>query len=158
GNPAPHAVAYRASHSGRHQGESNMKWSLCACLAGMILLTSHSAGPAQDKSPETPYYPLQVGNTWHYKAGDTKFSQKVVKIDVIDGVPGARLETQVDGKTVATEHLGVKEDGAYRFTLEGKRAEPPVRFLKLPPKKGDTWTVESKVGGKTVKCTFTSGE
>ncbi len=136
-----------------------MKWSFGACLIATSFLLHPSVGSAQDKMTETPYFPLQVGNTWHYKTGDIKFTQKVIKIDTIDGVPCARLETlQADGRTIATEHLSVKDDGVYRVTLEGKRAEPPVLFLKLPPMKGVTWTIESKVGGKTVKCTFKSDE
>jgi hypothetical protein len=135
-----------------------MRGSLTVCLAGALLFAALSAGSAQDKSPESPYFPSQVGNTWHYKADNTKFSQKITKHDLIDGVPCARLETLVDGNSAFFEHVGVKDDGLYRYTLEGRKADPPVRFLKLPPKKGDSWTVESKLGGKTVKCTFKSDE
>jgi hypothetical protein len=135
-----------------------MKSLSCACLVGAFLLSTLPASFAQDKMPETPYFPLQVGNTWHYKAGETEFSQKVAKHEMIDGVLCARLETLVGGKPVAFEHVAVKGDGVYRFTLEGKRPEAPVRFLKLPPKKGDSWSVETRAGNKTVKCTFKSDE
>lgn len=128
-------------------------------LAAAVVAATLSAARAQDKDkmPETPYFPLQVGNSWHYKAGDAKFSQKVVKHETADNIPCARVETLVEDKPAAFEHVAVKEDGVYRVSLDGRRTEPPVRFLKLPPKSGETWTVDSKVLGRTVKCTFKSG-
>jgi hypothetical protein len=134
-----------------------MKWLSGTSLAAAVVAAALSAARAQDKMPETPYFPLQVGNTWHYKAGDVKFSQKVAKHETADNIPCARVETIVDGKPAAFEHVAVKEDGVYRVSLGGRRTEPPVRFLKLPPKSGETWAVESKVLGRTVKCTFKSG-
>src|SRR5262245_57375242 len=98
------------------------------------------AGPvglwAQEKIAESPYYPLKVGTAWHYRAGDKKTIVRVVKHEKVGDTLCALLETERDGTVGAREHIGVKEDGIYRFTGDGVRAEPPVCVLKLPPKKG----------------------
>jgi hypothetical protein len=145
-----------------------MKWLLCVCLAGILVMTSVGA---EDKLAETPYFPLQVGTTWIYKSGDNKLTQKVTKHEKVGDVFCARIETMYDAKpgaggappaTVAVEHVAVMADGVYRhdFTLDGKEAKsvPPICFLKLPPNKDDTWVVDSKVLDKAIKCNFKSGE
>ena len=39
--------------------------------------------------------------------------------------------------------MAVLKDGVYRFTTAQKDITPPLCFLKLPLKKGETWTVNS---------------
>jgi hypothetical protein len=87
---------------------------------------------------------------------------KVVKFEDID-IEGkkqtcARIEMARGDKVEAVEHVAVKEDGVYRYMFEGKPANPPVRFLKLPPKKDETWEVNSKIGAEKLSGTFKSGE
>jgi hypothetical protein len=60
----------------------------------------------------------------------------------------------VKDKSQSFEDVSVTKEGVYRNTFEGKEAMPPVLFLKLPPKKDETWKVDSKVGGESVKGTF----
>jgi hypothetical protein len=59
---------------------------------------------------------------------------------------------------VATEHVGVQKDGVYRYTMAGMTAVPPVRFLKVPLEKGDTWKVASKIGPQEIKVEYVGGE
>jgi hypothetical protein len=42
--------------------------------------------------------------------------------------------------------------------MAGQKAEPPVRFLKAPVAKGDTWNIESKIAGMTLKVEYTADE
>lgn len=137
----------------------------------LLVLTAELA--AQDKLKETPYYPLQVGTTWHYRAGDGKFTIRVVKHEKVDDTLCALLETKRDGKVVGSEHLAVAADGVYRYDLtailppqpgskdKGKTEvpitqtmKPPMLVLKLPPKKDSTWKVESKSEGQTFRGEF----
>jgi O-succinylbenzoate synthase len=129
---------------------------------------------AQDKLKETPYYPLKVGTTWHYRAGDSKFTIRVVRHEKVGEVLCALLETKRDGKVVGSEHLAVTADGVYRYDLTYQRAgsrsdekksaayvsgsfRPPMLILKLPPKKGDSWKVDSKSDGQNFRGSFQVG-
>jgi hypothetical protein len=120
---------------------------------------------AQDKLKETPYYPLKVGTTWHYRAGDRKFTIRVVRHEKVGETLCALLETQRDGKVVGSEHLAVAADGVYRYDLiEAGRTpaqqtlKPPMLILKLPPKNGDSWKVDSRGDGKTFRGSFQVAE
>jgi hypothetical protein len=132
---------------------------------------------AQDKLKETPYYPLQVGTTWHYRSGDSKFTVRVARHEKVGDTLCALLETTRDGKVVGAEHLAVAADGVYRHDLismqrqadpndKAKQVEravpqplkPSMLVLKLPPKKDDSWKVDSKGDGKTFRGSFVVDE
>jgi len=131
----------------------------CAGLALPLLLVLGTAARAADKAPETPYFPLKVGDSWDYRMGDTKFTLKVAKFEEVDKQNCARVEMTVGGKLHSYDLLAVKADGVYRYVTDGNKAEPPVCFLKLPPKKDETWKVESSVAGMgKLTGTFKSGE
>src|SRR6185312_1005861 len=74
----------------------------------------------------------------------------------------ARLEVTRDGKVIAWQHLSVTADGVYRHDLTDQHTgsavtqtpKPPILVLKLPPKSGDTWKVDSKADGKTFRGAF----
>jgi hypothetical protein len=126
------------------------------------LLAGAAGLRAEDKLAQTPYYPLQVGTTWHYRAGDSKFSVQVAKHEKVGDTLCARVEVKRDGKVVAWQHLAVTDDGVYRHDLtetsSGKEVtqtyKPPILVLKLPPKKGDSWKVDSKAGSDTFRGAF----
>ena len=80
----------------------------------------------------------------------------------------AHVEEQADKDTVAvleatgadkvvSEQASQRKDGLYRFTAEGIEVTPPLCFLKLPFKAGDTWAVKSGAGGLAVEGAFTAG-
>jgi hypothetical protein len=131
-----------------------MKPLSCAALAVLLLLARAAAGLAQDKMETTSYYPLAVGTSWEYKAGDSRYTLRVTKHEKVGDALCARVEMLMKDKAVSFEHVGVTKEGVYRYSFEGKEAKPPVLFLKLPPKKDETWKVDSKVGGESVKGTF----
>ena len=112
-----------------------LAWTACAAAA--------------DDFKDSPYYPMQVGAVWNYKAGDSKFTVKVTTHEKVGTTMCTRLETAQEGKVIGSEDVFAKEDGVYRLALDGKVIEPAVCILKLPPKPGDGWSVDSKAQGKT---------
>ncbi len=136
-------------------------------LALSLLLGAAASLTAQDKLAETPYYPLNVGTTWHYKAGERKITIRVAKHEKVGDTLCALLEVLRDDKVVASEHLAVAGDGVYRHdqTSKGKDGKattetlkPPFLVLKLPPKKGEKWQVDSQADGRPIRGTFQVAE
>lgn len=130
---------------------------LARCSSAVLLLTL-CVGLARAQPPATPYYPVAVGATWTYRAGDNRFQIKVAEIKEVGGVTRAKLDLVVNDKVLSHEHVGVAKDGVYRYTFEGKEAKPPIKFLELPVKKGASWSVDSKVDGQALTGTFKCGE
>ncbi|MBL8798616.1 MAG: hypothetical protein JNM56_32265 [Planctomycetia bacterium] len=126
-------------------------------LAG-LLLSFNLAGAADDKLKESTYFPLKVGTKWHYRVGPAKLTLQVAKHEKVGDVLCALIETLKDGNIVATEHVAVRDDGVFRYTIAGQKPEMPFQVLKLPPKKGDTWKVAVKIGNEELKGEFVSGE
>ncbi len=110
------------------------------------------------KPIESPYYPLKVGSSWYYKLADTHYTLKVTKIEEVDKVPCARIEMFNGERAQTSELVAVKSDGVYRYVFENNKADPPVLFLKLPPKKDETWEVNSTIRSEKLKGTFKAGE
>jgi hypothetical protein len=139
-----------------------MKLRLANFVLLPILLCLVSVVAGQEPTKESPYYPLKVGNKWTYRftsGSSGTVDVRVTKLEKVGDVMCALLEAKAgsDG-TPTTEHVAVQADGVYRYTSEGHKIEPPLRFLKLPPKSGDRWEVDSKSAGETVKGTLTLGE
>jgi hypothetical protein len=112
--------------------------------------------PGQPKGKDAAYYPLKVGTTWVYKVGGRTLTVRVVKHEPVGAVTCARLEA-VEGDTVKVEHVAIQADGVYRYQADGKKIEPPLCILKLPPKVGATWKLSSTVDGFAVTGTCTLG-
>jgi hypothetical protein len=130
-----------------------------ALFVGLLLAVGSTlAAQAQDKIKESEYYPLKAGTKWEYKVGDRKLTAQVAKHEKVGDVMCALVEVLAEGKVVATEHIAVQEDGIYRYTLQGDKYDPPLRILKLPPAKGDTWTFETKLKKENVKGNFAVAE
>jgi hypothetical protein len=135
--------------------------SLRRLLATLVVtLATTPACRADDKMRESLWYPLQVGNTWTYRIGDKGFICKVVAHEKVGDVLCARVDMTPVGtsKPQTFEHLAVAEDGVYRHSINGTRLDKPVRILKLPPKKGDTWAIDAKGPGEALKGTVKAGE
>ncbi len=138
-----------------------MKWHLrLAAGAGVLFILAALCANAQetkqdkkelkeDKAPPN-YYPLQVGNTWHYRItvqGNTANAvSSIAKVETIDGVPLARLEATVNGKVVSVEHLSVTDKGVFRHRNNGQEITPPICLLKFPVKAGSKWDGDIAVG------------
>src|SRR5207244_5892249 len=133
-----------------------------ALLLGGGMLTGQGKGSpkGKDKGKDkqakpalTSYYPLKEGNTWEYGVGKQKLTVRVARTEMVGEVPVAVLECTFAGKTL-TERVAVKKDGAYRYSGEGVDYQPPLCFLKLPPKAGETWKVEARGDGLQITGTF----
>ena len=150
---------------------------LCFSI-GLLLVVGTAPGQGQDKKPmvyTSPFYPLRVGNEWTYKVtvGDAPAEQKVVitvdeaepydykfaqdQKEVTAPIVRYRLKV-VSGFKELTEHVAVLKDGVYRFTTAMKEIAPPLRFLKLPLTKGETWKVNSTSENVQLSGTFTCAD
>lgn len=143
-----------------------MKWLATALLASAVVCVSAAAAPApeQTQGKDSEYYPMQDGNAWTYRVGDKKFQLKIAKHEKVGEVNCARVEMLEENSVKSSELIGVTAQGVSRFRFEDKDTSPPILILKLPPKKDETWKVDSTVGktakaaGETLKGTFKAGE
>ncbi len=132
-------------------------------LASLFFVAAFTVA-AEDKMAQTPYYPLAVGNTWHYKLRDgSKFVMKVAAHEKVGSVMCAKVELVTNNvagdvkKTPPAEDLSVTADGVYRYSFGGVTPDHPILVLKLPLKAGATWTVQSKALGDTLKGVYKVG-
>jgi hypothetical protein len=136
--------------------------AVLAVLVGTAVAVPARA--ADDKVETSPYFPTKVGSTWTYKAAnlpiDGKVVYKVVKHEKVGDTMCAFLELSIDGRVLpnTTDAFAVKKDGVYRYTLYERKLDTPVLVLKLPPKKGEDWKIDSKLGENKVSCKFTVTE
>lgn len=100
------------------------------------------------------YYPLKDKTEWTYKVQGGPITVKVNGTEKIKDTQGFKLETSAGGKVSATEVVGITKEGVVRFNVNGLAAETPILILKNDAKKGDSWTVDTKVNGQTIKGTF----
>lgn len=129
-----------------------LRWTGLALAATLIVTIS---GIAQDATPVTnPYYPLKKDSEWTYAVQGGPVKVKVIGTEKIKDTLCYKLETSVGGKPSSTETVGVTKEGVHRFVVNGITADMPILFLKADAKKGDSWPVDTKVSGQTVKGTF----
>ena len=121
---------------------------------GAALFLTAGVALAQPPAPTaatSEYYPLKPKSKWVYKS-----NEQTIEIEVVGPEKdGIKLDTKVNGKTVASEVMEVKQDGVYRASVKGDKIDPPIKILALPVKKDAEWSVLSKVGAQTVKGKFT---
>jgi hypothetical protein len=128
-------------------------------LASVTLLFVVAApGSCQEKTKTSDLYPTAIGTVWRYRTAGNEILVRVAKQEKIDRANCALVESVMGDKVVASEHIAVQPDGLYRYTMAGQKADPPIRFLKLPAKKGDVWEVASKLGGQELKVTYETDE
>lgn len=120
-------------------------------VLGLVAFSVASVALAQTTSE---FYPLKKDTKWVYKVGDTTIEVKATEVK--DST--AKLDTIVNGKTVASEMVEVKADGVYRTKINTAAIEPAVKFLELKdgkiPEKDAEWTVDSKIQQQAVKGKF----
>jgi hypothetical protein len=130
-----------------------MKWYFSAPLVALLIV---SAVGAQDKMKETPWYPLQVGNTWTYKdSAGQRIVLKVAKHEKVDATMTARIEMlSPDNKVLNSENIGVTDKGVFRYRFGDQKPDEPVQILTASPKKGDQWKINVKALKETLVGTF----
>ena len=136
-----------------------------ALSAGFVLAqqppTPPAAAPAA-AAATTDFYPTKKGSKWVYKAGEVEVTLQAGDTDPKNGE--TKLETIVQGKSVASETIRVTADGIYRTKINNSAIEPPVKILELaagPDGKlvakpvGTKWAVKSKVLQSDLSGEFT---
>src|SRR5262249_37669366 len=107
-----------------------------------------------EDSTRTNFYPLTVGNAWTYKSAGASIQVVVVGIEKVGEVQTYKLETRAGGKVSATENIAVQTDGVYRYAVNGLKPDRPIKFLALPPTRGTTWKIESRVANQDMVGEF----
>ena len=102
----------------------------------LLLLTFTQVSTAND------FYPLEDGSLWKYQDSNNKtILKKAVREEKLGYYPSVLLEVS-EGKTVlSSEHIGVTNEGVFRFALDGKRYDQGALLLKDKPKVGDKWPI-----------------
>lgn len=119
----------------------------------LILFTGWIAAAVADdpQIDAAKLFPAKVGSQWDY-AVESKgkaagaVTNKVTKIETIDGQSLIRMESFVKDKVVASEHLAVTDQGVFRHRINGSEATPPVCVIKFPVKADETWDIDTKIG------------
>jgi hypothetical protein len=114
--------------------------------------------PERIHVPDSPYYPLKVGNAWHYKGKDGQMTQRVVRHEKVGARACALIETSRDKQVIMREHVHVTDDGLYRLSVEGRKLSRPLRILKLPPRPGEQWEATFQLGTTQGKGLYRMGE
>ncbi|NBS90479.1 hypothetical protein EBS67_10845 [bacterium] len=105
-------------------------------IFSLLLLTFTQVSFAND------FYPLEDGSLWKYQDSNNKtILKKAVREEKLGYYPSVLLEVS-EGKTVlSSEHIGVTNEGVFRFALDGKRFDQGALLLKDKPKVGDKWPI-----------------
>jgi hypothetical protein len=142
-----------------------MKPILSSFVLLAILFVPGVRLPGQEKEKDalpaelsSPYYPLKIGTQWQYQVGPTSITMRVAKHEKVGDALCALVESSVDGKVVATEHISAGPNGVFRHSFNGAKSSEPLCILKLPVKKDQTWKFDAKIATETVKGAFKSGE
>lgn len=114
-----------------------------------IILGLLMSGLAQAQNPEPPtpaaaYFPIAVGNTWTYKAGESRVIMKIAQMEKINNRDSARMVVIINGKEISSENIAVVGAEVQRLAIEKTVLNPPVTFLKSPGEKG-RWTVKTEL-------------
>lgn len=101
------------------------------------------------------YFPLKAKTKWTYKIQDQLVEVVVAGNEKFNNDECTKVDTIVNGKVQASELYSVRSDGVYRVKVKDDKIDPPVKVLAIPPKKGDSWDVKSKVGNQTISGKLT---
>jgi hypothetical protein len=130
-----------------------MKGTLC-CSAVTAIWIGASAAFGQDAPVavgRSGFYPLDLGTEWTYELEGKTVTARVTKHEKMGDLATGKVDTFVADELVSTEHIAVLADGVYRVAFGGEVAAKPVMILKLPPKDGEVWSVETSIAGSRIK-------
>jgi hypothetical protein len=122
----------------------------------MIVLASllgalHAKPDREAPEKKWNYYPLEVGNTWHFKAtvngAESKIVSTIAKQEKINDKVLARLDVT---KGATTEHLIQNDKGVFRHRYNGGEVNPPFQVLPYPPKVGTKWKGEHEIQNQKI--------
>ncbi len=124
-------------------------------LATLLCRAQQSGQKAETKDKAPDYYPLKVGNKWHYlvvlgNGRKVVFLHQITKVEEVNGKRLARMETVINGEIKNIEQIGVDVAGVFRYRSDDLPITPPACLLKYPVKEGESWTAELKIGDNPV--------
>jgi hypothetical protein len=131
-----------------------MRPALLSLVAMGVLAVGAVSLGAEEKIEASPYYPLKVGTKWQYRLGEEKVHIRVARHEKVGNEGCAVLESVQDGKVIETETIAVRKDGLYRIATDDGPLNPPMCFLKLPPRRGASWDVNFQIGDAKVSGTL----
>jgi len=126
--------------------------AICGLIFGLSSMTAVAA------PPQSTLFPTAVGSKWIYEAGQYQLIEEISRTEMIDGELCIRIDTSINGKFAAHEHLAVRQDGIYRVSIAGERVTPPLCILKYPVRKGAQWEVASVVKDVKIAGQFVIGQ
>jgi hypothetical protein len=110
----------------------------------LVLLLVGCAGSPQPPPAalvrDSPWYPLKVGSRWVYRGARQPLTRLVVRHERMAGFDCALIETRLGKSVLQREHVATTADGVYLIAANGQKVAPPLCFLKLPPRAGESWT------------------
>lgn len=138
----------------------------------LFLVPAAIRGQPEKKRDVRPYptdlFPLKIGNRWIYQGAEPK-EKVVVTVDRMEPVRIASTDSKAgsssmdvesyilrttNGDKSLQEQIMVLGDGVYRYAAAGKEIKPPLKILKLPVTRGDSWSVDSISGSVDMKGEF----
>lgn len=100
------------------------------------------------------FFPLKAGCEWRYQtsgnAKSPKITQRVAKVESVNGDELARKETVVDNEVTGFEHVSCNATGLFQHRVNDVAIDPPMLVVRFPLKDGDRWQTKSKFGKQTV--------
>ncbi len=126
--------------------EGPMRLAMVPSLALALLGCAGQRTPEPAAVPDSPWYPLRVGMRWTYRGPGLPLTRSVVRHERVGEDSCALVETRRGNSVVLRERVAVRPDGVYLVTADEQRITPPLRFLKLPPRAGESWTLGFREG------------
>ncbi len=139
-------------------------------LALGLILTVGSVGtaasvtilPGTTTTPAENYFPLTLGNQWHFRvqvAGQTLWMTYIATDKAfIDGVATVTFETRVNDLPQTRENYQITGDGVFtvlrQMQLYSFKFNPKQILLKYPVVSGDAWEQIGSFGDASKNATF----
>lgn len=130
---------------------------ILAAVFVLALVPSALSSPApKDRPNAAAYFPIRVGDRWVLKMQNgeaiSEITEVVTEVEKKDGDFIVTVGREVRGELRAYSKTRVSDGGLFRITMGKAEYDPPVCVLKLPAKKGDSWTSEPNgTGGKLLR-------
>jgi len=126
-------------------------------LALLLWPVLASLAHSDDTAKQADYYPLAVGNKWHYSVeldGEKVTAIiSVAKLEKVGDKTLAHLETRLGSEVISEEDISTNAQGAFRQRESGQEVTPPLCLIKYPVKVGDEWETPTKRGKLAVTIT-----
>jgi hypothetical protein len=98
---------------------------------------ARSVGEGAPSRTPAYYFATAVGTKWTYESDDGTWSETVTEVDSRDG---EKIVSIVHGRADELNwKVAVSINGLSRIQCRGDKDDPPVCWLKLPAKVGETW-------------------